>query len=371
MKRKYIGIAILVCAIALTLSVVYTVQGGSWTIDDLVDWMETRGSVYITRTTRWTKWILAEVREIEAKLDDSIFGLEALNIDLDAIIDYTDEVEPYLKHTDFGLAAIDNEVEAIEAKLDNGTYGLAEIKSEVEAIETWLKVDGNVVQDLELDAAVTTITNAISSAQTAITNAISSAQTAIVGEINDNEAKIDAIEAKLDLGGSFYTFVNTWFTTIDGEVDAIETKLDLGGSFYTFVNDWFTTIDGEVDAIETKLDDTVIPALTEMETKLDAIKATLGIPADWPTSRQGYTNVPNALDKIGDVLDDVEDSVLLTLSRIGLWADDYDVMTSPTVFAYLGEILEELNDPGHGLAEIKREVSAIETKLDSGGTFWT
>lgn len=123
----------------------------------------------------------------------------------------------------------------------------------------------------------------------------------------------------------------------------------------------------EVGAIEAKLDDSTF-GLAALNIDLDAIKDALGV---WPTSRQGYTDVADGLDKVGDVLDDVEDMVGRLQSRIGLWDDDYDTMTVPTVFAYLGEVLEELNDPNHGLPEIKREVANIEWKLDPGGSFYT
>jgi len=55
---------------------------------------------------------------------------------------------------------------------------------------------------------------------------------------------IAEIEAKLDVGGTFYTFVNTWFTTIGTKLDAIKAKTDL-------IN-WadITTIKSDVSAIK-------------------------------------------------------------------------------------------------------------------------
>ena len=42
--------------------------------------------------------------------------------------------------------------------------------------------------------------------------------------------------------------------TVNGEVKAVEAKLDVGGSFYNFVNNWFNTVNGKLGNIETKID---------------------------------------------------------------------------------------------------------------------
>jgi hypothetical protein len=44
---------------------------------------------------------------------------------------------------------------------------------------------------------------------------------AIQNSLGAVEGKIDAIEDKLDSGGSFYTFVGSWFTTTNTKIDAI------------------------------------------------------------------------------------------------------------------------------------------------------
>jgi hypothetical protein len=99
------------------------------------------------------------------------------------------------------LTPVLNAIAEIEAKLDNPTYGLQAIKTAIDGIS--VSVD------------LTPVLNATAE-----------------------------IEAKLDVGGTFYTFVNTWFTTIGTKLDAIKAKTDL-------IN-WadITTIKSDVSAIK-------------------------------------------------------------------------------------------------------------------------
>jgi hypothetical protein len=78
--------------------------------------------------------------------------------------------------------------------------------------------------------------------------------------------RIEDIEAKLDVGGSFYTFVNNWFLTIKGYVDDVETMLEQVKAKTDTIN-WadITAIKEEVSAIEGKLD--VLPAWGNLVTK--------------------------------------------------------------------------------------------------------
>jgi hypothetical protein len=48
--------------------------------------------------------------------------------------------------------------------------------------------------------------------------------------------------------------VPSWVATIIFKIDAIEAKLDSGGTFYTFVNNWFTGLDTKINAIKAKTD---------------------------------------------------------------------------------------------------------------------
>jgi hypothetical protein len=63
---------------------------------------------------------------------------------------------------------------------------------------------------------------------------------AIQNKLNDVGNEIQAVETKLDAGGSFYNFVDTWFGTVDNKLDTVDGKLD--------------TIDGKVDTVEDKVD---------------------------------------------------------------------------------------------------------------------
>jgi len=116
---------------------------------------------------------------------------------------------------------------------------------------------------------------------------------------NDNEewgtitiilTEIAKIQANLDSGGTFYTFVDEWFTTIKTAIDDIkaktdtivwsditdiktevtniEAKLDVNGTFYTFVNNWFTTIKTASDAIKAKTDTIVWSDITSIQDEL-------------------------------------------------------------------------------------------------------
>ena len=168
MKAKYIAFGILVVAIAITFSAI-AVEADAPPEWNHADWLYDVGRHKIYQTN----WILynriwPEILAIEAKLDDPVSGLKALNIDLDQIIDLTDDVEPYLKHGDFGLVAIDDEVEYIIDLLENPGFGLEEIKVEVMDIYDWLTTDANVVQDAELTSAKNEIFNAITAAMNTI-----------------------------------------------------------------------------------------------------------------------------------------------------------------------------------------------------------
>ena len=67
--------------------------------------------------------------------------------------------------------------------------------------------------------------------------------------LGDIQSMLEDIEAKLDIGGPFYTFVNDWFTTIKDAIGGFKAKTDT-------IN-WgdITAIKTEVDNIEAKLDD--------------------------------------------------------------------------------------------------------------------
>jgi len=150
---------------------------------------------------------------------------------------------------------------------------------------------------------------------------------ALYAFINDwfttiNDAIVD-IEEKLDVGGTFYTFVDNWFATIEGyvqdinwaditdikaktdtinwlditaiwdEVYAIELKLDVGGTFYTFVDDWFTIIKGTIDAIKAKTDTIVWSDITDIKTEVTNIEGKLDDPG------HGLAVIKSAIDDIG------------------------------------------------------------------------
>jgi len=128
-------------------------------------------------------------------------------------------------------------------------------------------VDGNVAytidgvssstdpdyDDLEFSVGVTNIDDDLPGGGTDILAAIQDIEDKLDSGVFGLEAIKDAIDA-IDISG---------LTT---KIDAIEDKLDIGGTFYTFVDDWFTTIGGYVDT-------EVAAILAAVDTEVAAIKA--------------------------------------------------------------------------------------------------
>jgi hypothetical protein len=103
-------------------------------------------------------------------------------------------------------------------------------------------------------------------------------------------AGVYPVQADIPTGGAIEAFANftvttappspepAWVTTIINKIDAIEAKLDMHGTFYTFVDNWFTTIKGYVQVINWA-DITAIKAeinntdhgLAAIKTAIDAI----------------------------------------------------------------------------------------------------
>lgn len=222
-------------------------------------------------------------------------------------------------------------VTTLQSGIDNLSDGLASMQSTQESI-------GNMISSLASDVSV-----------------LNSQLTTLSGDLADLMTDVEAIEAKLDLGGSFYNFVNGWFGTIQtgitdaqnaiaAEIDEIETKLDADGAFYTFVNSRFaaiqtsiinaqttiltainnaqttllTAIDNAQNAIVAEIDaiganlDAALAALEEIEAKLgpggdihDALYADIAAQTDLGDTPWGWTG-------LGSALDDIKEELLLT-----------------------------------------------------------
>lgn len=101
-------------------------------------------------------------------------------------------------------------IEDIMGELQDTDHGLEEIKDEVKSVEEKLDDETLFTDDNEISDLLTEIKDAISAAQSAVMTAITSARnalidllgdlrTALTQEIDENEAKLDEIEHKLDV----------------------------------------------------------------------------------------------------------------------------------------------------------------------------
>ena len=160
---------------------------------------------YATDTTQewFDLWHLVDWTPVKNAIFNSGYGLQALNIDLDAIIDNVDEIEPMLKSTVYGLATIKNEiividglVDAIKAKTDTIVWtDVTAIDSVVDAIK--LKTDTIVWTDV---TAIDTVVDAINARLT-----------------DDRASHLDAVSQVTEFDGSAATSASA-VTSLTGTV---------------------------------------------------------------------------------------------------------------------------------------------------------
>lgn len=216
--------------------------------------------------------------------------------DLSLIEQLLHEILAFLNNTEFGLAEIKTEVSAIEAKLDPAGSFYTFVDNWFTTLQVAMG-DAQTATLVAVDNSQSAIQQSISDAQGAILAEISALQNSLESQLNATWQEVISIEAKLDPGGSFYNFIDGWFTTLQAsvadaqifiasaisdsqaaiqtsisdaqgailveigvlqsslesrlndtqqEVLSIEAKLDQGGTFHSFVDLWFTSIQAQI-----------------------------------------------------------------------------------------------------------------------------
>ena len=125
--------------------------------------------------------LLDEIRRIEAKLDNPLFGLQEIKHEII-------EINNIITNSTFGLREIKNEVQDVESLLTNQFFGLNEIKNEIITINDLLNNTSFGIPELKNEIRI--IENS-----TALTNNLLTNQ--IFG-LNEIKNEITGIENKLD-----------------------------------------------------------------------------------------------------------------------------------------------------------------------------
>ena len=182
-----------------------------------------------------------------------------------------------------GVKTVTDLLDEIEAKLDNPTWGLQAIKTAIDAINmTGVHEKLNAIE-AKLDAGgtfytfvndwFTTIGGKLDAIKTK-TETINWTEVAAIGAKLDNSTYgLQAIKTAIDAIN-----VNVDLTPVLNATAEIEAKLDAGGTFYTFVNDWFTTIGTKIDLIQAKTDLINWDDIATIKSDVSDIKSAVGAP---------------------------------------------------------------------------------------------
>ena len=149
--------------------------------------------------------LLDEIRRIEAKLDNPLFGLKEIKHEII-------EINNIITNSTFGLREIKNEVQDVESLLTNQFFGLNEIKNEIITINDLLNNTSFGIPELKNEIRI--IENS-----TALTNNLLTNQIFGLNEIKNEIRLIENQSALL---------TNTVFglNEIKNEIKGIENKLD-------------------------------------------------------------------------------------------------------------------------------------------------
>jgi len=192
-----------------------------------------------------------------------------------------------------------------------------------------------------------------------------------------------SIEAKLDSGGVFHDFVDSWFASIESDIDYVagqmdtlmdahnifvnevydrletlrnrvtdvydrlETELYPGGTFYAFLDNWFETIQTAI----TDARSAIVSEIDVNEVKIDAVDAKLG--QGLPGDTEGVSfNCPSGIGAApcdGDTPINTMGSPLLTHpKKVSLWVWGSNLMVLGDEFVIRARLYTPMEVPGVG-----------------------
>lgn len=153
------------------------------------------------------------------------------------------------------LGEVSDDVVALLSQFEGFETGLSQVNATVVTVQSQISSLSSDIDSVRVDVAETL--NRIGEPSSTVFGVLGDLQSAVV----DLSTNIDAMMTQLNTALSGIADLQT-------DVGTIGEGLDVGGSFYNFVNSWFIAITDalngimdEMNTIEAKLDDIIIPLL--------------------------------------------------------------------------------------------------------------
>jgi hypothetical protein len=197
--------------------------------------------------------------------------------------------------------------------------------------------------------------------------------------------KLDEIEAKVDVGGAFYTFVNNWFTSIQGTLNHVEAKVeDIDWNDVTAIKEAVSLISGKLGPLNPG--DTIAGLLYDVKNAISGLSAQLSSAVTTITSAV-KTNTTAVLSAISSAKEEVLTAISGLEAKLGTFTKTdtvasllYDIKDAVASIensvvgmeVNVGEILSavsdvkaKLEDETYGLAAIKSAISGLSDQLSN------
>jgi hypothetical protein len=192
--------------------------------------------------------------------------------------------------------------------------------------------------------------------------------------------KLDEIEAKLDVGGAFYTFVNNWFTSIQGTLNQVKAKVEnIDWNDVTAIKEAVSLISGKLGPLNPG--DTIAGLLYDIKDaaasienragtimdKLSAVEAKIGALSTQLSS--AVTTITGAVDSAkSDIISAIKGNTTAVLSAIS--SAKQDVLTAISgleaklgTFTNTDTVASLLYDIKDAVASIENSVVGMEVNV--------